>query len=236
MDRRSELSRIARTELVERVRTAGGEPEVSLDVVRFGLGDLVARCQVAQVDRSLDRVATAVEIEMALRPDSREGIRENSIGVAPDDEQAVRRAVQLWVEGVLPPVRAALGLGPQERVQPFRLSQTDPHGRNGRRWRVFGGAIQVTTDDPEPLIRCLDSFPPFPYMAEQGGLPLFPEENGIFWMRISCSRDAEGDLDGTCRVNNIEWPLGIEVLSRLPWPPGLGPLMVRQFFAGKPLD
>lgn len=233
MDRRSQLSEIARTELAERLRSAGGEPSVSLDVVRFGLGDLVARCQVSHLDRSPEKVVTAVEIELQLHPNSREGIRENSVGVAPDDEQAVRRAIRLWVDGVLPPVRAALGLGAEERVQPFRLSQTDPQGRHGRQWRVFGGSIQVTTDDPESLIRCLDTFPPFPYMAEHAGLPLFPQENGVFWMRISCTRDAEGDFGGMCRVNNIDWPLGIEVLSRLPWPPGVGPLILRQFFAGR---
>jgi hypothetical protein len=236
MDRQSHLSQLARVELADRLRGAGGEPEITLDVVRFGLGDLVARCRVSQVDRRPDGVVSAVEFELALRTDSREGIRENSVGVGADDEEAVRRAVRLWIEGVLPPVRAALGLGPEERVQPFRLSQTDPHGRNARRWRVFGGAIQVTTDDPESLIRLLDSFPPFPYMAQQGALPLFPEEDGIFWMGINCSRGAEGDLEGSCRVNNIEWPLGIEVLSRLPWPPGVGPLVFRQFLAGKLLD
>jgi len=234
MDRLSRLSTLARELISKRVKASGGKPESSMDVVRFGIGELAARCHVSNVDRGADGFVSRVELELALRTDAKEGIRECSVGIAGSEDTAVTRAVDAWFEGVLPPVRAALGLGSDDRLQPFKLSQTDPTGRNGRRWRVFGGSIQVAGDDREALIHCLDAYPPFAYLAQQGGLPLFPESDGIFWMRITCSHRNGADPEGECRVNNIAWPMGLQVLSGLPWPPTGGSILFRQFLAGRP--
>ncbi len=213
-----QLTEHAGDAFAEALRRRGLEPVAQGEWVRLGIGQLHARCFVAGVHAERRPVLAFLALEVRPFLDQEEGIRESVIGLGRSAPEAVEHAVEVALEGLLPPLASALA--PKESrlvVRSTLLEQPDLESGGTVQWDVFGGPVLATGGGrarPAPLF---DVEPPFEVLRRRDALPVFPRNLPLAWMKLLVVRQ-DGETSGECRVNNAHWPVGLEVLARSGWP------------------
>ena len=137
-------------------------------------------------------------------------------------EEAVRNAVQEWLELALP---AAVAIH----------SDHDPHARLGETqlgervytWRLAQGVLRAVGADADTVTAELTKHGLFDRLGLAAALPLHRDWH---WFRIKMhlARAADGTLLHDASLNYDDWPAGLELLKRFVLP-GEKPLDIRQY-------
>jgi hypothetical protein len=205
--------------LVLALRRRGLEPNARGEWIQLGVGQLHARFVVSGIHS--DRKPVLAFLAAQIRPfvDQEEGIRESVIGIGRTAPEAVENAVEVCLDGLLPPLVSALapgrgaGLG---SVVSSRLEQPDLEAGGTEEWRVFAGPLLATGARRRADARSILEAP-FDVLESQDALPVFPRSLPLSWMKLLVVRQ-DGEVSGECRVNNSPWPVGLDVLARSGWP------------------
>lgn len=213
-----QLTEHAGDAFAEALRRRALEPFARGDWIHVGIGQLHARCFVAGVHAERNPVLAFLALEVRPFLDQEEGIRESVIGLGRSPAEAVEHAVEVALEGLLPPLASALAPGRSSLTVPRSvLEQSGLEGGGTFEWDVFGGPVLATGATRSRLGAALDLEAPFEVLRRRDALPVFPRNLPLAWMKILVVRQ-DGELSGECRVNNAHWPVGLEVLARSGWP------------------
>lgn len=219
-----QLTEHAGDAFAEALRRRALEPVARGEWIRLGLGQLHARCFVAAVHAERRPVLAFLALEVRPFLDQEEGIRESVIGLGRSAPEAVEHAVEVALQGLLPPLASALAPGtladgPLTRLgaAPTLLEQPDVEGKGSVRWEVHGGPVLATGAGRLRPGAAREVEAPFEVLRRRDALPVFPRHLPLAWMKLVLVRQ-DGELTGECRVNNAHWPVGLEVLARSGWP------------------
>jgi hypothetical protein len=213
-----QLTEHASEALAVALERRGLSPHARGEWLYLGLGQLQARCFVAGVHADRDPVLAFLAFEVLPFVDQEEGIRENVIGVGRTAPEAVEHAVEVCLEGLLPPLASALAPGSTvARLEPALLEQPDLESGGTFEWTVFAGAT-LATGAPLTTVQISSGLEaPFEVLRRRDALPVFPRNLPLVWMKFLVVRQ-DGDVSGECRVNNAHWPVGLDTLARSAWP------------------
>ncbi|MBI4347978.1 MAG: hypothetical protein HY553_14070 [Elusimicrobia bacterium] len=171
-------------------------------------------------------------IDLYYSPDH-EGMRIYQVGGGARREDAVAMAVDSWLQGVLPPVRALVAPGggaPPEADATLATIDRESSAQTG--WGVFFGPVQSIGPRAPELLKAVTGeslirywMQPFMNFCAAGGAGDRP----LVWMKLFLARTEQGELFGECKICNQDWPEAMASLSKLAWPPLPGALNFRQF-------
>jgi hypothetical protein len=227
------LTLFALQQTVDVLETRGFKPRIKDGAADLGVGAVSLRCSVPGVQQHPGAVVVAIAGEVLIPDMASTPIQDSAVGTAETTEKAVASGVRAWIDGVLPPVLMARGIGKAEEVHPFDLCQIDFVNNLTNVWDVYAGPFQVAGRDREHLARHLEAQQPFTMLLTSGALPPIATTPGLFWLKLFLSRQESGELTAECRLNNQDWPAGAEALRTFAWPTEPGFLLYRQFIVGK---
>jgi hypothetical protein len=157
-----------------------------------------------------------------LRTPLNEPFQDVIVAWAGNREDAVRNAVQEWLDLALPPAMAI-------------HSDKDSHARAGEAqvgnyvyiWRLAEGSLRAVGADAGTVTAELMKHGLFDRLNLASALPLQRE---VPWhcMKLHLARAADGMLSQECRLNDADWPAGLELLKRFVLP-GIKPLEIKQY-------
>ncbi len=225
------LTSLAREQLVEVLSSQGFKPTINDAAVYLGVGAISLRCSVPGLQEHPGAVVASIAGEVHVPMAGSLPIQDTSVGSAETTENAIAAGLRAWIEGVLPPIRMASGIGKAEEVHPFDLCQVDLLNNLTNVWDVYAGPFQVAGRDREQLASQLEAQQPFPLLLS--ALPPISIKPPLFWLKLFLSRQESGETSAECRLNNQSWPAGAEALRKLAWPADPGVLLFRQFIVGK---
>jgi len=227
------LTSIARQQIVKVLAGRGFRPTVRDGAVELGVGGIAFRCSVPGIQNHPGAAVVAIAGEVLVPAAGAGPLQDSAVGTDDTVEKAVAAGVEAWINGILPPVLAASGLGKPEEAHPFDLCQIDAAKGVINNWDVFAGPFQVAGPDRDHLAGHLEAQQPFTLLLRAGIVPPIPIQPGLFWMKLFLCRQESGQLSSECRLNNHEWPGGAAALSQFEWPTEPGFLLFRQFIVGK---
>lgn len=230
------LTSFARQQIVEVLLGRGFKPTVQDGAVELGSGGISFRCSVPGIQNHPGAAVVAIAGEVLVPAAGLVPLQDSAVGTDETVEKAVAAGVKAWIDGVLPPVLTASGLGKPEEVHPFDLCQIDAAKRVINNWDVSAGPFQVAGPDRDHLASHLEAEQPFTLLLRAGIVPPIPIQPPLFWLKLFVCRQESGELSSECRLNNRDWPAGAAALSQFEWPTEPGFLLFRQFIVGKLVD
>jgi hypothetical protein len=203
------------------------------DRVRLGIKDLSIRCLVLAAKDHGYTHAVLLGLELFLSRDHSHSIRETVVGLGQTPAEAMLQAVHVWMEGVFPPIRALYqpGSGAPD-VRRFALVTHTLQTERSTHWEVIAGPVQAGGEHSDALFVQLDTSPLFLFIQEPLAEVLSADR--LQWLKIFLCRQMDSTVQGECKLNNDDWPAGLEVLSGFPWPAVPGFLSLRQFIILRP--
>jgi hypothetical protein len=137
-------------------------------------------------------------------------------------EEAVRNAVQEWLGLALP---AAVAIHSDHDTH-ARLGETQL-GDRVYTWRLAQGALRAVGADADTVTAELTKHGLFDRLGLAAALPL---QRDWRWFRIKLrlARAADGTMSHDARLNDDDWPAGLELLQRFVLP-GAKPLDIKQY-------
>jgi hypothetical protein len=177
------------------------------------------RCTTA-IDESWEGDGSLIpfwfEIEVELSTDV---IRESIAGQGEDAHEAVVYAIHSLLDGVLPPIRHALGMPwPDDDVATGRIVSLTT-GQEPIAWDIhFGSPLLLGSDqtDPHAIRSVLDQHPPIEFFADEltGVLPT----RRLHWAKALLIATADHEPQGDVAIDNESYPESFERLSAFAWP------------------
>jgi len=218
------LSDFARQALVLAVRTQDLQAEAGEDYVTLEGNALKARCVLLAGEEEAQRCRVDLGVELVIDGARRHDLRTRTVGVGRSGEEATLQAVQIIVEGGLPPVLAALSASPPSPEGSGFTTTLD--GQRRVWWEGFAGPVQTVSKHQailgdhlkeNPLIKLFGS------PAAFGGGP-------FSWLQVALSKNESDKTTAQCLLNGSQWDGGVASVEGFVWPPAAGPMFFRQFF------
>ena len=230
------LTTLAREQIVEVLAGRGFMPIVRDGAVELGVGGISFRCSVPGIQNHPGSAVVAIAGEVRVPAAGDAPLQDSAVGTDETVEKAVAAGVKAWIDGVLPPIQAACGIGKAGEVHPFDLCQIDAANKLINNWDVSAGPFQVAGAGRDHLVSHLEAQQPFGLLVSGGALPPIPIRPPLFWLKIFLCRQESGSVTAECRLNNQDWPVGAKALSPFLLPAEPGFLLFRQFIVGKLLN
>ncbi|HEY9869300.1 MAG TPA: DUF6348 family protein [Candidatus Obscuribacterales bacterium] len=227
----SALSDFARQALVMAMRSQDLSPREEPDCISLESPRLKARCVFLGCQDDPQRSRVDLGVELLAGSSSPCVLRTRTIGIGRSLEEAVLRAVQIIVEGGVPPVLAALGRpGAQALASGF---VTEPQWQRRAFWEAFGGPVQTATRHRDLLSDYLSASPLIRLLGSPAGFAAAP----LTWLNIGIEMTANQRVSTECLLNGTTWEEGAAALIKFSCPTLPGPFFFRQFFCirAKPL-
>jgi len=137
-------------------------------------------------------------------------------------EDAVRNAVQEWLDLALPPAVAIHS----DKDTHARLGETAT-GNHVYSWRLAEGVLHVVGPDAATIMAELTKRGLIDRLGLAAALPL---QRQVPWycMKLRLARAEGGELSHAASLNDEDWPAGRELLKRFVLP-GVKPLELKQY-------
>lgn len=221
------LSDFARQALVMGLRTQDHEAEAGEDYVTLAGHSLKARCVLLGGDEESQRSRVDVGVELVFDSDQQHGLRTRTMGIGRSGEEAVLQAVQIIVEGGLPPVLSALSHSPVPAQGSGLTTTLD--GQRKVWWEAFAGPVQTAIKHQVLLDDHLQEYP----IIKMFGSPAAFGAGPFSWLQVALSRAEDETSIAQCVLNGIQWDGGAASIESFHWPSAPGALFFRQFFCIK---
>ncbi len=164
-----------------------------------------------------------------------EGIWDELAGFGVDDDEAFSYASMIWASGTFPPIHEILVPTATEGFPVKRLDLVSRNDETGEllAWHLYLGPLQAnvpaeTREWPEDILMKR-------LFTRITSVLSAPE---LLWIKLFISKLPDNLKQGTCWLNNMEWP---EALSDLydfadEWGTVETPVLVKQFMIVKPTE
>jgi hypothetical protein len=227
----SALSEFARQALVMAMRSQDLSPREEPDCISLESPRLKARCVLLSCDDNPQRSRVDLGVELLAGSSSPCVLRTRTIGIGRSLEEAVLRAVQVIVEGGIPPVLGALGRPGEQAIASGFL--TEPEWQRRAFWEAFGGPLQTAARHRQALSDYCSAHPVIRLLGSPAAFASAP----LSWLNLGIELSADQRISAECLLNGTTWEEGAAALLEFSCPALVGPFFFRQFFCirAKPL-
>jgi hypothetical protein len=201
-----------------------------LDLDREGL---TIRCGADKCGMFSHGSMVQATFEVTDRSSTATVISDTLVGAGESEQAAFLEAVTSWLDGVFPPIQAAVG---ESEASPdlniFDISTIDIEKKVQTAWEAFTGSCQIrgSANHREILQAQLAEQPPLVTVLLNPLTDLLSEQGSrICWVKIFLNRRADGGVIAECKANGLDWPEGREALAEFVWPAGTEGMLFKQF-------
>jgi hypothetical protein len=197
------------------------------------LGEFLVRCAANNCKSYPQGWMVQMSFDICPESGADKLISDTNVGIGTTLNDAVVEALTTWMNGVLSPALAVLGMtgvGSDVALYDFRVA-------NVRRdeetcWTLYAGPFQIRgqANDPEALARYLTASPPLKTVLLKPLSDLLSDEQStLWWIKILLQRLTGNPAIVECKANNKDWPEAMAAMVAFDWPPESEGMLFKQF-------